>query len=477
MTILSRRRAHFFRAAALLWVSHVIGVDTFRCQRLRRTAAARSSAEPPNMYASGARTAQLSLKNGGDEARCREAEGSVFGSSLLFAGTAVGAGMIALPSETYETGFIPSIVGLSLCCAFTYCTSIFALEACWLASKQQSLDSTSPGFLVISKLALGGVGEAVTALLFWLLLTAIVSAYISEGGIIVTQMATNLDLDSGVASLLFASCFAVLAIFETSYSDFFNRFFVLGLAGSFLALVGVGLPEVGLSNLTMNQNWSSVYPSVISIGILSFGAQNVVPSILGYLGNDPVKSKRAIIGGCLIPLCLYCLWEGVILGMVDSSTATVVSGMNVDDVLRQAGGPVVGDLLELFSLSAIGSSMTGASLSLVDFVEDALRELQQNDKGTRFRLRTVAIILALLPPCAIALGFKDVFLVALEEAGLLGGVSLYGIIPALCILSLRRTFKEEMPGRIGGGNTSLVAIVAVSTLLISPEVVMLLRKL
>ena len=304
-------------------------------------------------------------------------------------------------------------------------------------------------------------------------------AYISEGGVVVSQLiseATNLELGSEVASLLFASFFAVLAIFETSYSDLFNRVFVLGLSGTFLALVGVGLPEVGMSNLTTNQNWSSVYPSVISIGILSFGAKNVVPSILDYLGNDPVKSKRAIVGGCLIPLCLYCLWEGVILGMVDSSTS--VSGMNVDDVLRQAGGPVVGDLLELFSLFAIGSSMTGASLSLVDFVEDALRELQQNeDGGTEFRLRTVAIMLALLPPCAIALGFKDVFLVALEEAGLLGGVSLYGIIPALCIISLRKTFNEEMPGRIGGGHTSLVAIVAISTILIAPEVSMLLGKL
>jgi len=121
--------------------------------------------------------------------------------------------------------------------------------------------------------------------------------------------------------------------------------------------------------------------------------------------------------------------------------------------------------------------MTGASLSLVDFVHDALRELQQNGDDTKSRLRTVAIILALLPPCAIALGFKDVFLVALEEAGLLGGVSLYGIIPALCILSLRKTSGEEMPGRIGGGNTSLVAIVAVSAILIAPEVVMLLSKL
>ena len=391
-------------ATVLLYLAG-LGVDTFQYQRPRLTAAyaACSSAEPPNKCGFDARTTtmQLSVKNDGEA----EAGGSVFGSSLLFAGTAVGAGMIALPSETYAVGFIPSIAGLCLCCvsvssivrpsaltriietiqAFTYLTSVFALEACWLASKQHSQDSTSPapGFLAISKLALGGVGEAVTALLFWLLLTAIVVAYISEGGIIVSKFmseATHLEIGTELASLLFASCFAVLASFETSYSDLFNRVFVLGLAGSFLALVGVGLPEVELPNLTANQHWSSVYPSVISIGILSFGAQNVVPSILGYLGNDPVKSKGAIVGGCLIPLCLYCLWEGVILGMVDSSSS--VSGMNVDDVLRQAGGPVVGDFLEVFCKSPrLCVSLLHTALTSHPILFSFLRYRLEHDRG------------------------------------------------------------------------------------------------
>ena len=45
-------------------------------------------------------------------------DGSVAGASLLFAGTAVGAGMIALPAETAGAGFVPSITGLTICCAF-----------------------------------------------------------------------------------------------------------------------------------------------------------------------------------------------------------------------------------------------------------------------------------------------------------------------------------------------------------------------
>jgi len=35
-------------------------------------------------------------------------EGSVIGASLLFAGTAIGAGMLALPAETAAAGFFPS---------------------------------------------------------------------------------------------------------------------------------------------------------------------------------------------------------------------------------------------------------------------------------------------------------------------------------------------------------------------------------
>ena len=40
--------------------------------------------------------------------------GSVLGASLLFAGTAVGAGAVALPAETADTGFVPLTLGLLL---------------------------------------------------------------------------------------------------------------------------------------------------------------------------------------------------------------------------------------------------------------------------------------------------------------------------------------------------------------------------
>ena len=87
--------------------------------------------------------------------------------------------------------------------------------------------------------------------------------------------------------------------------------------------------------------------------------------------------------------------------------------------------------------------------------------------------RLVAAALALLPPVVIAYAFPDVFLIALEKAGLLGGVSLYGVIPALSILSLRKNYADEsesMPGRLGGGNAALVVLAVISTALLLPEI-------
>ena len=101
--------------------------------------------------------------------------------------------------------------------------------------------------------------------------------------------------------------------------------------------------------------------------------------------------------------------------------------------------------------------------------------------------RTLAAVLALGPPVFLAYAFPNLFLVALEEAGLLGAVSLYGIIPAISILSLRRkkdntssSSVEEgitnerravlMPGRLGGGDLSMIALVLLSLALVLPAI-------
>jgi len=420
-------------------------------------------------------------------------EGSILGASLLFAGTAVGAGMLALPAETFDAGFLPSLGSLSLCWLFTYVTSMYTLEASWLAKELSSTanhggdaEIGGGGFLSISRMALGVSGEVVTGCLFWFLLTSIVVAYTAEGGILVSQFVEEVatvsySVPPAFGSVIFAAFFGFLASYGTSRVDFINRVFVFGLVTTFVGLVGYGLPRIDAHNLISHADWTAIYPAGISIGILSFGAQNVVPTLLTYLGGNPDRTRRAILFGSLAPLVLYTIWEAVFLGIVSPEAAAAggVSKMQVVSVLGQAGGTLARDLVGAFSACAIGSSMAGASVSLVDFFEDLVAGKEKDDGAAADSgdARLLAAALALGPPVIVSYVFPDLFLTALEEAGLLGGVSLYGILPALSILRLRGSSAHlRMPGRLRGGEPALYALFLISSGLVLPEIIRLVAS-
>ena len=186
----------------------------------------------------------------------------------------------------------------------------------------------------------------------------------------------------------------------------------------FLCLVSFGLPMVNFNNLFVHSDFNMVYPNVISIGILSFGAQNVVPTLLEYLNYDTIKTRQAILVGSLIPLVLYTIWEGVFLGLIDLSNANESSKLEVVSVLGKTGGPIVNDLVKLFSLCAICSSMAGA----IDFFQDAISKLSSKNESeggsveesmsSVSKTRVLAAFLALAPPVLLAYSYPDIFLVA-----------------------------------------------------------------
>jgi len=286
--------------------------------------------------------------------------------------------------------------------------------------------------------------------------------------------------------------------------------------------VGLGLPSVqasllarsdfaGLGNIVsppparavrpvvtdaLTPTYPAIWPSGVSVGILSFGAQNVVPTLLKYLGGNPTRTRKAVLLGSVIPLVMYSLWEAVFLGNVAPGSPGA-DRMQVFNALG-SGAPNLQALISTFSACAIGSSMAGAAVSLVDFFADGLAREGNVGGGGRQGLlgkRWVAASLALAPPLGLTLAYPDAFLGALENAGLLGGVSLYGVLPALAVLNLRRNGSAasspltlgggglegdalggeagEMPGRLWGGDVALGGIALLSGALLVPEILRL----
>jgi hypothetical protein len=181
---------------------------------------------------------------------------------------------------------------------------------------------------------------------------------------------------------------------------------------------------------------------------------------------------------------MYTLWEAVFLGIVPWDPDTSGSKMQVVTALGASGGTVVQELVEVFSACSIGSSMAGASVSLVDFFQDFIvTEFGDNSskadtlEGSFVGTRLAAAAVALLPALGFACTFLDAFLGVLEIVGLLGAVSLYGILPSLSVINLRQNKSDEsMPGRLPGGAIALYSIIAISVGLIVPDVIQLLGQ-
>eukprot|EP00957_Ditylum_brightwellii_P106013 8087148-Ditylum_brightwellii.AAC.1 len=110
--------------------------------------------------------------------------GGIRGQALLVAGSAVGAGLIALPSVTCRAGFIPSSFALVAVWAYMSCVGVLLLEASsWMDDRSRPANLSG-----VVSYNLGSTGRPICILLYISIYSATITAYIAEGG----QQATEL---------------------------------------------------------------------------------------------------------------------------------------------------------------------------------------------------------------------------------------------------------------------------------------------
>jgi tyrosine-specific transport protein len=176
--------------------------------------------------------------------------------------------------------------------------------------------------------------------------------------------------------------------------------------------------------------------------------------------------QLAVIGGSLLPLAIFILWNGAILGAV-SPTATTSADLVAQSVdalapLRALSetSAIARVAVPAFSLCAIGTSYLGFSVGQTDVVVDALGMRSAGERPT------LAYALALLPPLAVALLVPDVFAPALDAAGTFGVTTLYAALPAAI------AWQQRYGGALGaeaaaaralpGGKAALLAVAGVA---------------
>lgn len=376
---------------------------------------------------------------------------NTFGATLLVSGCCIGAGMIGLPVLSVLAGFLPSMVAMLLSYVFTTATGLLLLEATlWFDQKVNLLS--------IVEFSLGRYGKFLAGSLFLLLFYSIFIAYMDGGGQLFATVLSAIfgfPIPREAGILICVSCVGGIIYFGTRAVDHINRYLMVGLGVAYFAMVFAGLAHVNFDNLT-HIDWKASL-GTLPILFICFGYQNLVPSLAYYLKKNVQALRISIIVGNLIPLLFYLLWNFVILGMV--SFADVLQTDMVAGLLHRAsnGTPVLFSI-QAFTFFALSTSFLAVAISFVDFFRDGLKLPSLSQRSYEF------LIFGLVfgPPLIFALCYPHVFLKALEFAGGIVDVILFGILPAWVVWVGRYIKKAQGPYMVMGGRVFLCAMFLLS---------------
>lgn len=393
----------------------------------------------------------------------QKAQGKMIGAMLLIAGSCIGAGMIAMPILTGIAGFFPALCITLVAWAFMTSTALLLVEVNGWFHKQINIIS-------MAERALGRWGEITAWVLYLFLFYALLVAYVAMSSEIVSSFLLtflNFSMPKEIAGFFFTLIFALFIYFGTGMVDRFNRYLILGLIISYFGMLFLGVFEVQIANLS-HVKWQY---SLIALPVLitSFGFHNMIPSLTAYIG-DVKKTRNVIIGGSLIALGCYLIWEWLMIGVVpyDSIFQSYQNKTAADYALRKSlGTATVVYFAQGFSFFAIITSFLAQGLSLTHFIADGLK-VKLGAKNNLWLL-----LLSLGPPCLLGIFYPHIFFTALSFAGGICAVALFGFLPVLMAWEGRYVQKYKTPYQLKGGKSVLALIFAVSLFIFVQEVLKL----
>lgn len=375
------------------------------------------------------------------------AAGSTVGATALVAGTTVGAGILALPTATAGSGFVPSTVGMTIAWALMTMSGLLIAEL----SMNRFGETGRPGLglLDLYESKLGKAWGVVGSVAYFFLHYAMMVAYIAQGGTNFDGFLRSVGLQSlvdihGSSQLWFAGmCWLAMYTAEQSLIEKVNNILVVGVFASFLGILSLGAGSADFEALvnSANQHPEAVVNS-FPILFLSLVYQNVVPTVVAQLEGDRSKVTAAISFGTTIPFVMFVAWNAVILGNV----LGVDSPSDVDPVtLLQRGGSddveTLSTLVGMFSELALVTSLIGFVYGLLDAITDVTGLPSEGPKFQKWKPWLFAGVF--VPPLALSASNPEIFYNALDYGGAFGVSTLFLVLPPIMVWKSRYVLEES----------------------------------
>lgn len=363
------------------------------------------------------------------------------GSIFIVAGTAIGAGMLALPLVLGKFGLPLTILIMFVIWSVMYYVSLVVVEL----NLQEGHGLT---LIQLGKKFSGRTAQYIALICLKVLTFSLLAAYIDGGASIIQKLLLifiGIEFDIRSIILLFASSLITLFLFSTRWIDYVNRLLFLGLIVSFcLLIIGlltkIDIVKLPISPIELNFDvWRIALPVVFT----SFGYQMVIHSLTTYCKNDKIQLKRVFFWGSLIPTFVYIVWIICVLGVLYVEDPVIFQHILmgkalIGDVIFALGQVSNATSIHLFStitsLLAIFTSIIGVGLGLKDSWKIILIKKIKHSSVHSFS----SVFITFVPSLLVVLFVQNAFIKALSFGGMISA-----ILAVLLPLYLLHKAKEK----------------------------------
>ena len=380
------------------------------------------------------------------------------GSTLLVAGTMIGAGMLAMPLTSAGIGFgFTLVLLLGLWALLTFSALLFV-------ELYQTAESDA-GIGTLAEQYFGKAGRIIATAVVIIFLYALIAAYVSGGGSLLKDLLPE-SFGDKVSILLFTVIFGSFIVIGTHSVDKINRVLFFVMLAAFAVVLSLMLPEIKFDNLMATPIDNALIISASPVFFTAFGFHGSIPSLNKYLDGNVKALRISILAGSAITLCAYILWQMSTHGLLTQNEFlqilkedATLNGL-VKATLAITGSNIIAGAVKLFSTLALVTSFLGVGLGLLECIEDLLKRSFNVTAG-----RISLGLLTFIPPLVFALFYPEGFILALGYAGQM--FAFYAVVlPVSLVWKARRT-HTNLPYKVWGGNLTLIIVLVLGVIITS----------
>ena len=380
------------------------------------------------------------------------------GSTLLVAGTMIGAGMLAMPLTSAGIGFgFTLVLLLGLWALLTFSALLFV-------ELYQTAESDA-GIGTLAEQYFGKAGRIIATAVLIIFLYALIAAYVSGGGSLLKDLLPE-SFGDKVSILLFTVIFGSFIVIGTHSVDKINRVLFFVMLAAFAVVLSLMLPEIKFDNLMATPIDNALIISASPVFFTAFGFHGSIPSLNKYLDGNVKALRISILAGSAITLCAYILWQMSTHGLLTQNEFlqilkedATLNGL-VKATLAITGSNMIAGAVKLFSTLALVTSFLGVGLGLLECIEDLLKRSFNISAG-----RISLGLMTFIPPLVFALFYPEGFILALGYAGQM--FAFYAVVLPVSLVWKARRAHTNLPYKVWGGNLTLIIVLVLGVIITS----------